>query len=75
MLIYIAHELMQTVLQNRIIEEELDDSVGKNQHLAIKWFEIKEICIYKARAVTMMKNIMHSYTQSNQGRSVHPIWR
>lgn len=35
-----SHELMQTVLQNRIIEEELDDSAGKkNQHLAIKWFE------------------------------------
>lgn len=31
MLIYIAHELMQTVLQNRITEEELDDSAGKKK--------------------------------------------
>ena len=26
-----SHELMQTVLQNRIIEEELDDSAGKKK--------------------------------------------
>ena len=31
MLIYIAHKLMQTVLQNRIIEEELDDSAVKKK--------------------------------------------